>query len=98
MDLTVAASRVDRWARNLAWKIQDGGLRARFLLRDRDSKFTATFDQVFSSEGVKVIHLPFRSPLANSIAERLIGTVRLELLDHLLIFPLSISRLSSKSS
>jgi putative transposase len=72
--------------RNLAWKLQDGELRASFLLRDRDSKFTRAFDQVFTSEGVEVIRLPFRSPLANAYAERWIGTVRCELLDHFLIF------------
>ena len=73
-------------ARNLGWKLQDGGLRARFLLRDRDARFTRGFDQVFTSEGVKVIRLPFRSPRANSFAERWIGTARRELLDYLLIF------------
>jgi len=73
-------------ARNLAWKLQDGALKARFLLRDRDAKFTASFDQVFNSEGVEVIHLPFRAPRANAIAERWVGTARRELLDHLLIF------------
>ncbi len=49
-------------ARNLAWKLQDGELLAKFLLRDRDSKFTAGFDQVFRSEGVEVLRLPYRAP------------------------------------
>jgi putative transposase len=44
-------------ARNLAWKLQDGALRGKFLLRDRDSKFTAAFDEVFKSEGVEIIRL-----------------------------------------
>ena len=56
---------------------------AEFLLRDRDSRFTAGFDQVFRSEGVEVLRLPYR---ANSIAERFVGTCRREVLDHLLIF------------
>src|SRR5499427_8922894 len=73
-------------ARNLAWKLQDGALKAKFLLRDRDSKFTAGFDQIFGSEGVEVVKLPFRSPRANSICERFVGTCRREVLDHLLIF------------
>ena len=73
-------------ARHLAWKLQDGDLPSRFLLRDRDSKFTSGFDQVFVSEGVDVIRLPFRSPKSNSFAERWVGTARRELLDHLLIF------------
>ena len=73
-------------ARQLAWLLQDGHIRARYLLRDRDSKFTAGFDEVFRSEGVEVIHLPYRAPRANAFAERWIGTARREVLDHLLIF------------
>ena len=73
-------------ARSLAWKLQDGALRAKFLLRDRDSKFAAGFDQVFRSEGLEVVRLPYRAPRANSIAERFVGTCRREVLDHLLIF------------
>src|SRR5262249_19904717 len=48
---------VAQQARNLAWKLQDGALKAKFLLRDRDCKFIASFDQVFGSEGVKVLRL-----------------------------------------
>jgi hypothetical protein len=48
----------------LAWKLQGGAVKAKFLLRDRDSKFTAAFDQVFRSEGVKVLRLPYRAPRA----------------------------------
>src|SRR6266487_163649 len=73
-------------ARQLAWLLQDGTIRARFLLRDRDAKFTAGFDEVFRNEGVKVIHLPYRSPRANAVAERWGGSARREVLDHLLIF------------
>ncbi|HKF18651.1 MAG TPA: integrase core domain-containing protein, partial [Candidatus Dormibacteraeota bacterium] len=71
----------------LAWKLQDGELGAKkFLLRDRDTKFTAAFDEVFRSEGVEVVRLPYRAPRANSVAERFVGTARRECLDHLLIF------------
>jgi putative transposase len=73
-------------ARQLCWKLQDGELQARFLLRDHDAKFTTGFDEVFGSEGVEVIPLPYRAPVANSFAERFVGTARRELLDHLLIF------------
>jgi hypothetical protein len=45
-------------ARNLAWKLQEGGLAVRFLLRDRDSKFSAAFAEVFRSEGVKSSSCP----------------------------------------
>ena len=73
-------------ARQLAWLLQDGKIRVRFLLRDRDSKFTAGFDQVFRGEGAEVIRLPYRTPVANAHAERWVGTARREVLDHLLIF------------
>jgi len=71
---------------HLAWKLQDGALRAKFLLHDRDSKFTATFDEVFKSEGVEVIRLPYRRPVANAFAERWVGSARREVLDRMLIF------------
>jgi putative transposase len=73
-------------ARQLAWLLQDGKIRARFLLRDRDAKFTASFDEVFRSECVELIRLPYRSPRANAFAERWVGTVRREVLDHVMIF------------
>ena len=74
-------------ARNLAWRLQDGTLgEKKYLLRDRDSKFTGGFDEVFRSEGVEVIRLPFRAPRSNSFCERWVGTARRELLDHVLVF------------
>ena len=57
----------------------------RFLVRDRDSKFTSVFDAVFASEGIRILRTPVRAPRANAIAERWIGTVRRELLDRILI-------------
>ena len=81
-----AGAWVAQQARNLAWKLQDGGLKVKFLLRDRDAKFSAAFDEIFRSEGVRVIRLPYQRPVANSIAERFVGTCRREALDHLLIF------------
>jgi putative transposase len=59
--------------------------RFKFLLRDRDSKFTAAFDEVFAGNGTRVIKIPVRSPRANAFAERFAGTLRRECLNHLLI-------------
>jgi transposase InsO family protein len=77
---------VAQQARHLAWKLQDGELAVRFLIRDRDANFNASFDEVLRSEGVEVVRTPARSPRANSFAERWVGTARRECLDHLLIF------------
>ena len=72
-------------ARNLAWGLQDRETPIRFVIRDRDSKYTDGFDAVFRSEGVRVLRTPFRSPRANAHLERLVKTVRRECLDWLLI-------------
>jgi putative transposase len=74
---------VTQQARNLSFT---GVLeRMCFLVHDRDSKFTASFDEVFRSEGLMVIHTPVRAPQANAYAERFVRTVRAECLDWLLI-------------
>jgi transposase InsO family protein len=76
---------VTQVARNFAADLDDTGQRFRFLIRDRDTKFTASFGAVFASIGIETICSPVRSPRANAYAERFVRTVRNECLDHLLV-------------
>jgi putative transposase len=86
----VTANPDGRWtaqqARNLLMHLDDDGIQPRIVIRDRDSKFTRAFDEVFRSEGIRVIKAPVRAPKARAHAERWVGSVRRECLDRLLIF------------
>jgi putative transposase len=72
-------------ARNLLMDLDERADQFKFLIRDRDGKFSRVFDEALSSSGVRIIKTPPRSPRANSYAERFVGTLRRECLDHLLI-------------
>ena len=89
-----------RWVAQQARNLSFSGTLAdlRFLIRDRDSKFTAAFAEVFRSDGTRVILTPVRAPRANAYAERFVRTVRTEWLDWLLILGHASSTTSCASS
>jgi transposase InsO family protein len=65
--------------------LDDTNQRFRFLIRNRDTKFTTAFDAVFTAIDIRIVKTPVRAPRANAIAERFVGTTRRELLDRILI-------------
>jgi transposase InsO family protein len=79
------AAWVTQQARNVTSDFADEEIPARFLVRDRDTKYVASFDEVFKAEGTEILRTPFRTPNANAFAERFVRTVRSECLDHLLV-------------
>jgi putative transposase len=76
----------DPTARQLTWTWRARPEPIRVLIRDRDQKFTANFDEVFRSDEIAVLRTPFRAPQANGVAERVVRTIRSECLDWLLVF------------
>jgi putative transposase len=69
-------------ARNLLMGLEERCGQVRFLVHDRDSKFSAAFDSVFASEGIRIIRTPVRAPNANAHVERWVGSLRRECLDR----------------
>jgi putative transposase len=85
----VTAHPIGQWvtpqARNLLADLGGPVDTLKSLIHDRDTKFTAAFDDVFRGEGLRIIKTPIRAPRANAICERWIGSVRLECLDRILV-------------
>ena len=73
-------------ARNLFLRHADQLADSRALVRDRGSQFIDTFDEIFRTEGLKILKTPVRTPVANAFAERWIGSIRRELLDRTIIW------------
>ena len=73
-------------ARNLLTDLDNCVRQPRFLIHDRDAKFSRAFDAIFQGEGIRVIRTPVRAPNANAHVERWVGSIRRECLDRLLIF------------
>jgi putative transposase len=72
-------------ARNLALTLGERFEGIRFLIRDRGSNFTASFDAVFQIAGTRIVRTAVQAPRVNAICERLVGTLRREFLDRVLV-------------
>jgi hypothetical protein len=87
--LGVTANPTGTWvgqqARDPLLDLADRIQQFKFLIHDRDARFTLAFDVIFASEGVRSLRTPVRTPHAYAVAERWIGTVRRALLDRMLI-------------
>jgi putative transposase len=81
----VTRSPTDEWTAQQLREATPFGEKPRFLIRDNDSKYGANFARIAKLSGIEVLRTPYKAPKANSVCERLLGSVRRECLDHILI-------------
>jgi putative transposase len=86
MHVNVTRSPTDPWVAQQLREATPYGEGPRYLLRDNDCKFGLEFARVAATSGIKVLRTPYRTPRANAICERFLGSGRRECLDHFLIF------------
>jgi len=79
------AAWVTQQARQLVWDLKDSDRDMVFLIHDNDTKFTSSFNSVFCSEGIEIVHTPYQAPKAKAFAERWVRSVREECLDQILV-------------
>ncbi len=75
----------DAWVAQQLREATPFGQRPRYLIRDNDRKFGATFARVAAASGIEILRTPYRAPRANGVCERFLGSIRRECLDHLLV-------------
>jgi len=81
----VTSHPTDAWIAQQLREATPFGLAPRFLIRDRDSKFSDGFTRVAKASSIEVLKTPYRAPKANAVCERFLGSVRRECLDHFLV-------------
>ena len=74
---------VTQQARRLTWRLADEGIQLGYVIHDRDKEFAPQADSVFKSESARILLTPLMAPLANSVAERWVGSCRREALDRM---------------
>jgi putative transposase len=84
--VNVTRSPTDPWVAQQLREATPYGEKPRYLIRDNDRKFGQSFARVATTSGIKVLRTPYRTPRANAVCERFLGSVRRECLDHFLIF------------